>query len=155
MKKNPLLLLRQVRRRLAFRETKPRGCQKRAQMTKKLANPKVGGSAGPPPLSGGEKHDCSILSETDNVVSKKLKKAYQVTAGALPSAASAPPAPAPPRYAAAGGGAGDFSAARLYAKEKSEKSGADLARIIKLKADLEMEYVKALCTAYVDKMERD
>ena len=51
--------------------------------------------------------------------------------------------------------AGDFSAARLYAKEQREKSAADLDHIIKLKEELEMEYVKALCTAYVDEMERD
>jgi hypothetical protein len=86
---------------------------------------KSGGPGSYAALSGGEKHD-RFGSDDDERDSKKLKAA------------------------------GDFSAARLYdAKKKCEKSGADLERIIKLKEVLEMEYVKALCTAYVDEMERD
>jgi hypothetical protein len=46
------------------------------------------------------------------------------------------------------GGVGDPSAALGYAKEQHEKTTADLDRIIKLKTELEMEYVKALYTAF-------
>jgi hypothetical protein len=90
-------------------------------------------------LSGGVKHD-RFGSDDDERDSKKLKNATE--------ASVKPVAPQ--------SGASDFSAARLYdAKKKCEKSGANLERIIKLKEGLEMEYVKALCTAYVDEMERD
>ncbi len=52
-------------------------------------------------------------------------------------------------------GAGDFSAERLYAKKQCEKSVANLDSIIKKKEKLEMEYVKALCTAFDDARKRD
>ena len=116
---------------------------------------KSGGSEGPgsapryAALSGDAKDDRGILlAEKDNVHDERaLKKQKNHDA----TDASVKPVAPPPQS-----GAGDFSAARLYdAKKKCEKSGADLARIIKLKEDLEMEYVKALCTAYVDEMERD
>jgi len=105
-------------------------------------------------LSGDAKDDRGILlAEKDNGhderVSKKQKNDTE---------ASVKPVAPPPQSAATAkrGGASDFSAARLYdAKKKCEKSGANLERIIKLKEGLEMEYVKALCTAYVDEMERD
>jgi hypothetical protein len=100
-------------------------------------------------LSGDAKDDRGILlAEKDNAHDERvLKKQKNAT-----EASAKPAAPAPPPQS----GAGDFSAARLYdAKKKCEKSGADLERIIKLKEVLEMEYVKALCTAYVDEMERD
>jgi hypothetical protein len=97
------------------------------------------GCPGSAALSGGGKHD-RFGSDDDERDSKKLKNATE--------ASVKPVAPQ--------SGASDFSAARLYdAKKKCEKSGADLERIIKLKEGLEMEYVKALCTAYVDEMERD
>jgi hypothetical protein len=106
---------------------------------------KSGGPGSYAALSGDAKDDRGILlTEKDNVHDERaLKKQKNAT-----EASVKPVAPQ--------SGASDFSAARLYdAKKKCEKSGADLARIIKLKEDLEMEYVKALCTAYVDEMERD
>ena len=48
----------------------------------------------------------------------------------------------------AGGGRGDFSAALGYAKEQHEKATADVDSIIKLKTELEMEFVMALYTAF-------
>jgi hypothetical protein len=115
---------------------------------------KSGGPGSYAALSGDAKDDRGILlTEKDNVHDERaLKKQKNATE------ASVKPVAPPPQSAAFGGGRGasDFSAARLYdAKKKCEKSGADLARIIKLKEDLEMDYVKALCTAYVDEMERD
>jgi hypothetical protein len=112
---------------------------------------KSGGPGSYAALSGDAKDDRGILlTEKDNVHDERaLKKQKNATEASVKPVA-------PPPQSAAFGGASDFSAARLYdAKKKCEKSGADLARIIKLKEDLEMEYVKALCTAYVDEMERD
>ena len=59
------------------------------------------------------------------------------------------------RGGAAADFAGDFSAALVYAEEQREKSAANLDCIIKLKTKLEVEYVKALCTAFDDERKRD
>jgi hypothetical protein len=121
---------------------KPAGAPKTGTGDGKGGRIKSGSPGSYAALSGDAKDDRGILlAEKDNAqderVSKKQKNATE--------ASVAPQS-----------GASDFSAARLYdAKKKCEKSGANLERIIKLKEGLEMEYVKALCTAYVDEMERD
>ncbi len=43
----------------------------------------------------------------------------------------------------------------VYAEEQREKSAANLDRIVKLKTKLEIESVKALCTAFDDERKRD
>ena len=128
---------------------KTEGAPKTGTGDGKCGRIKSGGPGSYAALSGDAKDDRGILlAEKDNVHDERaLKKQKNHDA----TDASVKPVAPPPQS-----GAGDFSAARLYdAKKKCEKSGADLERIIKLKEVLEMEYVKALCTAYVDEMERD
>ena len=95
-------------------------------------------------MAGGAKHDC-ILADEDNddqntfddeVESKKTEPKQKKARKAG--------APAPPQNAAEG----DPSAALGYAKEQHEKATADLDHIIKFKIELEMEYAKALYTAF-------
>jgi hypothetical protein len=128
---------------------KPAGAPKTGTGDGKGGRIKSGGPGSYAALSGDAKDDRGILlAEKDNVHDERaLKKQKNHDA----TDASVKPVAPPPQS-----GASDFSAARLYdAKKKCEKSGANLERIIKLKEGLEMEYVKALCTAYVDEMERD
>ncbi len=91
--------------------------------------------------SGRTKHD-RILTDDDNDDDKNTFD--DMVEWKKPNQKKARQAPAKPTV----GGGGDSSAALGYAEEQHENATADLDSIIKLKTMLEMEYAKALYTAF-------